>query len=71
MNGYQNVDSNDRLHEGIRLHHTQFNLESTQILRYQTRLHQPLEEDLQRPESISTDPRREQHVRDKDRNQTE
>ena len=28
----QNVDSNNRLHEGIRLHHTQINLESTQIL---------------------------------------
>ena len=25
---YQNVDSNDRLHESFRLHHTQINLES-------------------------------------------
>ena len=40
------------------------------IMRYQTRIHQPLEEDLQRPESICTDRRREQHVRDQERNQT-
>ena len=33
-------------------------------------LHQPLEEDLQRPEGIRTDGRREQHVRDQERNQT-
>ena len=37
------MDCNDRLHEGIRLHHTQINLESTQILRYQSRVHQPIE----------------------------
>ena len=42
--GYQNVDSNDRLHEGYRLHHTQINLESPQIMRYRTRLHQPIVE---------------------------
>ena len=30
----KNVDSNDRLHEGFRLHHAQINLESTQFLRY-------------------------------------
>ena len=40
------------------------------ILRCQTRLHQLPEEDLQRPESICTDRRREQHVRDQERNQT-
>ena len=45
-------------------YYTQFHLESTQILRYQTRLHQPPKEDLQKPESICTDRRREQHVRD-------
>ena len=37
--GNQNEDSDNRLHEGIRLHYTQINLESTRILRYQTRLH--------------------------------
>ena len=63
----QNVDSNNLLHEDIRLHYTQINLESTQILRYQTRPHQPLEKDLQRPESICTDRRREQHVRDQEK----
>ena len=68
--GNQNVDSNNRFHEGIRLHYTQINLESTQILRYQTRLHQLPDEDLQRSESICTDRRREQHVRDQERNQT-
>ena len=68
--GNQNVDSNNRLHEGIRLNHTQINLERPQILRYGTRLHQPPEEAIQRPESISTDWRRKQHVRDQDRNQT-
>ena len=40
------------------------------ILRYQTRLHQLPEENLQRPEGISADRRREQHVRDQERNQT-
>ena len=44
--GNQNVDSNDRLLEGIRLHYTQINLKNTQFLQYQTRLHQLLEEDL-------------------------
>ena len=29
--GYQNVDSDDRLHESFRLHHTQINLESAQF----------------------------------------
>ena len=28
----QNADSNDRLHEGFRLHHAEINLESTQVL---------------------------------------
>ena len=65
------MDSNDRLHEGIRLHYTQINLESTQILRYRTRLHQPPEEDLQIKERICTDRRREQHDRDQERYQTE
>ena len=36
--GNQNVDSDNRLHEGIRLHHTQINLERPQVLRYRTRL---------------------------------
>ena len=68
--GNQNVDSNNRLHGGIRLHYTQIILESTQILRYQTRLHQPPEEDLQRQESNCTHQRRDQHVRDQERNRT-
>ena len=63
--GYQNADCNDRFHEGIRLHHTQINLESTQILRYQSRIHQPIAEDLQRPESISTDRCRESMAKEK------
>ena len=44
--------------------------EGTKRRMNQTRLHQPLEENLQRPEGICTDRRREQHVRDQDRNQT-
>ena len=66
----QNVDSDSRLHEGIRLHHTQINLERPQILRYRTWLHQLPEEAVQRPESITTDWRRKQRVRDQERNQT-
>ena len=41
------MDCNDRLHEGIRLHHTQINLESSQMLRYQSRVHQLIKENLQ------------------------
>ena len=63
----QNVDSDNRFHQGIRLHHTQINLERPQILRYRTRLHQPPEEAIQRPESISTDWRRMRHVRDQEK----
>ena len=68
--GNQNVDSDNRLHEGVRLHHKQINLERPQILRYRTWLHQPPEETIQRPQSISTDWRRKWHVRDQERNQT-
>ena len=38
------MDSNNRLHEGIRVHHTHINLERPQSLRYRTRLHQPPQE---------------------------
>ena len=51
----QNVDCDNRLHEGVRRRHTQINLERPHILRYRTRLHQPPEEVFQRPESICTD----------------
>ena len=51
-------------------HEGGINLESTQILRYQSRVHQTIKEFLPRPESISTDRCREQHVRDQERKQT-
>ena len=54
----QNVDSDNRFHEGFRLHYTQINLESPPILQHRPRLHQPPEEDIQRPESLSTDRKR-------------
>ena len=38
----QNLDSNNRRHKGIRLHYTQINLESPRVLRYRSRLHQPV-----------------------------
>ena len=68
--GNENVDSNDRVHEGFRLHHAQINLESTQFLRYQSRVHPPIEENFQRSEGICTDRCREWHVRDFKGNQT-
>ena len=41
----------------------------SQILQHRSRLHQPPEEDFQRPRGICTDGRREQHFRDPKRNQ--
>ena len=52
----QNVDSNNRLHEGIRLHHNSCGINHEYI--------------SLRPEGICTDRCREQHVRDQERNQT-
>ena len=54
----QNVDSDGRLHEGFRLHLSQFYLGGTQILQCRSRIRQPPEENLQRPEGFSTDRRR-------------
>ena len=68
--GNQNVDSDSWFHESFWLHYSQINLEITRILRYQTRLHQPPEEDIQRQEGICTDGCREQHARHQERNQT-
>ena len=61
--GNQNVDSDGRLHEGIRLHLSQFNLGGTQILQRRSRVRQPPEEDLLRPEGFGTERRGEQHFR--------
>ena len=66
----QTVDRDNRLHEGVRLHHPQINLERPQILRYRTWLHQPPEETEQRPESHSIYWRRKWHVSDQEGNQT-
>ena len=43
---------------------------TTLLLRYQPRVQQTTEENLRRPENISTDQCREQHVRDQERNHT-
>ena len=59
----QNVDSDGRLHEGFQLHLSQFYLGGTQILQCRSRVRQPLEENLQRPEGVSTDRRRERKFR--------
>ena len=62
------MDNDGRLHESFRLHHSQINLESTQLLRYQSRVHQLIDENLLRLEGICTDRCRVQHVRDQERN---
>ena len=49
--------------EGFRLHLSQVNLGDTQITQCRSRIRQPLEENLQRPEGISTDRRRERKLR--------
>ena len=48
------MDSDGRVHEGFRLHLSQFYLGATQILQCRSRIRQPLEENLQRPEGFST-----------------
>ena len=69
--GNQNVDSDGGLHEGFRLHLSQINLGGPQILQHRPRLHQPPEEDLQRPKSICTDQtKKEQHFRHPERDQS-
>ena len=55
MSGHQNGNSDDRLHESFRLHHSQINVRSTQFLRYYSRVRQSIQENLQRPEDICTD----------------
>ena len=56
--GNQNVDCDGGLHEGFRLHLSQFYLGGTQILQCRSRIRQPPEENLQRSEGVSTDRRR-------------
>ena len=68
--GNQNVDCDGGLHEGVRLHLSQFYLGGTQILQCRSRVRQPPEENLQRPEGFSTDRRREQNFRHSKRIQT-
>ena len=53
--------SDGRLHEGFRLHLSQFYLGGTQILQCRSRVRP--EETLQRPEGFGTDRRREQNFR--------
>ena len=60
----KNVDSDSWLHEGVRFHHPQVNSGRPQILQHRSRLHQPPEEDIQRPQGFCTHRRREQHFRD-------
>ena len=54
--GNQNVDSNDRHHEGFRLHHIQLYLGGIPILQCRPWIRLPLEENLQRSKaSVQTD----------------
>ena len=64
--GNQNVDCDGGLHEGIRLHLSQFYLGGTQILHCRSRMRQPPGENLQRSEGVSTDRRRERKFRNKE-----
>ena len=57
------MNSYGRLHEGFRLHLSQFYLGGTQILQCRSRIRQLPEENLQRPEGFSTDRRRERNFR--------
>ena len=43
----------NRLHEGVRLHHPQINLERAQILQHRTRPHPSPEEIIQRPVTLT------------------
>ena len=61
--GNQNVDCDGGLHEGVRLHLSQFYLGGTLILQCRSWVRQPPEENFQRSEGVSTDRRREQHFR--------
>ena len=58
------MGSGNRLHEGVRLQHSQITLGISQILQHRTWLHPPPEETVQRPES-----HRKWHVWDEKRNQ--
>ena len=55
----QNVDCDGGLHEGVRLHLSQFYLGGTPILQCRSWVRQLLEENLQRSEGVSTDRQRE------------
>ena len=57
--GNEYVDCDGGLHEGVRLHLSQFYLGGTQILQCRSRIRQPPEENIQRSEGVSTDRRRE------------
>ena len=57
--GNQNVDCDGGLHEGVRLHLSQFYLGGIPILQCRSWIRQPPEENLQRSEGVSTDRRRE------------